>query len=123
MIRRHLLGLLGGAAVGGTFLARPAHADPSPVLPSRAEVLSKLRLVNDHWINGHGDPGNSGWARATYFSGNMAAYRATNEPRPGWRTRLVPPATLCCLLAPGPGKPGLTPPGGYTEHPSPQSQG
>lgn len=82
MKRRHLLTTLGGAALGGTLLVRPAFAaDPSPILPSRAEVIAKLRLVNDHWINGHGNPGNNGWARATYFSGNMAAYRATNEGR------------------------------------------
>ncbi|HCT79660.1 MAG TPA: glycosyl hydrolase family 88 [Micromonosporaceae bacterium] len=82
MKRRHLLTTLGGAALGGTLLVRPAFAaDPSPILPSRAEVIAKLRLVNDHWINGHSNPGNNGWARATYFSGNMAAYRATNEVR------------------------------------------
>jgi len=44
-------------------------------LPSRAEILADLRLVQDHWIDAHPDPGNCGWARAAYFTGHMAAYR------------------------------------------------
>jgi rhamnogalacturonyl hydrolase YesR len=87
--RRHFLGgalLAGGTlAAGATGMPRAAAATPaaapSAVLPSRAAVLGTLRLVNDHWIGAHTDPGNNQWARATYFSGNMAAYRATGEPR------------------------------------------
>jgi rhamnogalacturonyl hydrolase YesR len=68
---------MGGALVSASF-ASPAFAAP---LPSRAAVLSTLRLVNDYWINGHPNPGNNSWNRSTYFSGNMAAYRATGEAR------------------------------------------
>lgn len=90
MNRRRFLGgaLLAGGVLGGGVppaaatapTAAPAAA-PSAVLPSRAAVLSTLRLVNDHWIGAHGDPGNNQWARATYFSGNMAAHRVTGEAR------------------------------------------
>lgn len=89
MNRRRFLGgalLAGGMLGGGAPLAAAtaptaARTAPSAVLPSRAAVLGKLRLVNDHWIGAHGDPGNNQWARATYHSGNMAAYRATGEAR------------------------------------------
>ena len=40
-----------------------------------------MREVNDHWIATHADPGNNKWARAVYFTGNMAAYDALREPR------------------------------------------
>jgi unsaturated rhamnogalacturonyl hydrolase len=49
-------------------------------LPSRAAVLDVLRRVNDHWIGNHPDPGPNDWARATYFSGDMALYRLVGEP-------------------------------------------
>jgi rhamnogalacturonyl hydrolase YesR len=78
--RRTLLAL-GGATACGVLIGRPAIAAPSPVLPPRTDVIAKLRLVNDQWINSHGSPGNNGWARATYFSGNMAAYRTTGDFR------------------------------------------
>ncbi|MET9402715.1 glycoside hydrolase family 88 protein [Kitasatospora sp. NPDC002965] len=51
------------------------------VLPGRAAVLESVRRVNDHWINAHTDPGDNLWARATYFSGDLAAYRLTGERR------------------------------------------
>ena len=56
-------------------------AAPSPTLPSRADILAALRKVNDYWIGAHSNPGDNQWARAAYFSGNMAAYRSTNEAR------------------------------------------
>jgi unsaturated rhamnogalacturonyl hydrolase len=56
-------------------------AAPSPTLPSRADILAVLRKVNDYWIGSHSNPGDNQWARAAYFSGNMAAYRSTNEAR------------------------------------------
>lgn len=81
MHRRALLrtaaALAGG--LGTVGLTAAAHAAPGTVLPSRSAVLASMRLVNDYWINGHNSPGNNQWARATYFSGNLAAYRATNE--------------------------------------------
>lgn len=52
-----------------------------PTLPSRAAVVSVLRRVNDHWIGAHPHPGKSDWARATYFSGDMALHRLLGEPR------------------------------------------
>jgi rhamnogalacturonyl hydrolase YesR len=33
-----------------------------------------MQRVNDFWIDGHPDPGDNWWARATYFEGNMAMY-------------------------------------------------
>jgi len=72
--------LLAGAAVAPLAPALAAAA-PAPVLPSRADIVATLRKVNDWWIGAHSDPGTNQWDRAAYFSGVMAAYRATNEPR------------------------------------------
>lgn len=33
-----------------------------------------MEAVNDYWIAQHPDPGDNKWARAAYFTGNMAAY-------------------------------------------------
>ena len=84
--RRQLLAGVAGAtilpATGALVGAEPAEAaPPASVLPSRTDVLAVARKVNDQWIGAHGDPGNNQWARATYFSGNMALYRATGEAR------------------------------------------
>ena len=49
-------------------LSLPVHA----ALPTRSEIIDTMRLVNDYWIDGHPDPGDNRWARATYFEGNMA---------------------------------------------------
>jgi rhamnogalacturonyl hydrolase YesR len=43
-------------------------------LPDKEEVLQTMIKVNDHWINGHIDPGDWEWNRAAYFTGNMALY-------------------------------------------------
>jgi unsaturated rhamnogalacturonyl hydrolase len=84
--RRQLLAGVASAtilpATGVLVGAAPAEAaPPASVLPSRADVLAVARRVNDQWIGAQGDPGNNQWARATYFSGNMALYRATGETR------------------------------------------
>jgi unsaturated rhamnogalacturonyl hydrolase len=76
---------LPGAAAGAVATPLPgaaaAAAAPSPALPSRADILAVLRRVNDQWIGAHGNPGDNQWARAAYFSGNMALYRATTDAR------------------------------------------
>ena len=78
--RRQLLAGVAGATILPATGAFAAAASAS-VLPSRADVLAVARKVNDQWIGAHGDPGNNQWARATYFSGNMALYRATGTAR------------------------------------------
>lgn len=78
--RRVLLAGLAGAGIAATT-ARPAVAAPSAVLPSRDDILAVARRVNDHWIGAHTNPGDNQWARAAYFSGNMALHRATGEAR------------------------------------------
>ncbi|WP_410811293.1 glycoside hydrolase family 88 protein [Micromonospora sp. 067-2] len=85
--RRTLLraaGLTGAAAVG----AAPAMLGPAPAaaavpstLPTRSDLIAVCRRVNDHWIGAHADPGDNQWARATYFSGDMALHRVTGEAR------------------------------------------
>jgi unsaturated rhamnogalacturonyl hydrolase len=82
MKRRHFLSL------GTAVLAAPAlpsvtasAAPPSDLLPSRAQIVSLVRRVADQWIATHPDSGDNGWARATFFSGLMAAYRLTGETR------------------------------------------
>jgi unsaturated rhamnogalacturonyl hydrolase len=79
--RRQLLAGVAGAAILPPTRALAAAATPASVLPSRADVLAVARRVNDQWIGANGNPGNNQWARATYFSGNMALYRATGEAR------------------------------------------
>jgi unsaturated rhamnogalacturonyl hydrolase len=72
---------LGGLAVALGVPGRARAAEPPDVLPSRPDICAAVRKVNDYWIAANPDPGNNQWARATYFSGNMAAYRMTEEPR------------------------------------------
>ncbi|MFG2500162.1 glycoside hydrolase family 88 protein [Streptomyces sp. NPDC048441] len=86
MDRRQLL-LRGAAlAVAAPLLPAPtAHAAHlyrlSPRLPSRPEITAVLRRVADHWISTHTDPGDNGWANATFYSGLMALHRHTREVR------------------------------------------
>ncbi|WP_433163268.1 glycoside hydrolase family 88 protein [Kribbella sp. CA-247076] len=54
---------------------------PPATLPARGEIIRVVRLVADHWIATHADSGDNGWARATFFSGLMAAHRSTGEVR------------------------------------------
>lgn len=84
MNRRQLLGYtaaIAGGSLGTAALAGSAAAAPSSTLPPRASVLATVSLVNDQWIGAHSNPGDNKWARATYYSGNMAAYRATGTVR------------------------------------------
>ncbi|WP_410786413.1 glycoside hydrolase family 88 protein [Kribbella sp. C-35] len=74
--------------VGTAVMAAPAlpsvtahAAPPAGTLPSRAAIFATVRRVADQWIGSHADPGDNGWARATFFSGLMAAYRLTGETR------------------------------------------
>jgi unsaturated rhamnogalacturonyl hydrolase len=84
MKRRQFLALGAAAATAPALpsvaAAAPA-APPSDVLPSKAQITSLVRRVADQWIAGHTDSGDNGWARATFFSGLMAAYRLTNDTR------------------------------------------
>ncbi|MEU9356473.1 glycoside hydrolase family 88 protein [Streptomyces griseoloalbus] len=82
MRRRNFLRLTAALPLATTVTA----ADQTPAvavdaLPDRTAVLDTVRRVNNYWISGHADPGDNLWARATYFSGNMAAYRITGEAR------------------------------------------
>lgn len=45
-------------------------------LPTKSEVVSKMKLANDYWISQNSTPGNNQWARAVYFTGNMDFYKA-----------------------------------------------
>jgi unsaturated rhamnogalacturonyl hydrolase len=83
MNRRTLLGRTGAlglalASGGGVSSAAAMSADQ---LPSRAAVVAAMQRVNDHWIGATSNPGDNLWARATYFSGNMAHYRLTKTSR------------------------------------------
>ncbi|GHC67856.1 glycoside hydrolase family 88 protein [Streptomyces flavofungini] len=93
MRRRHVL--VGGTALTAAALASPwrttaalaadapAHpapadrAAPAPALPPRDAIIRVLRRVADHWIGAHTDPGDNGWANATFFSGLLALHRLT----------------------------------------------
>src|SRR5665647_1255320 len=47
----------------------------SQQLPTKSEVIGKMKLVNDYWISQNANPGNNQWARAAYFTGNMDFYK------------------------------------------------
>ena len=47
-------------------------------LPSQAQVLAAIETVNNYWIANNA-AGNSDWAQATYFTGDLAAYDATGQ--------------------------------------------
>lgn len=85
MRRRRLL--TGGAALAAAASLQPALTDtaqaapPAAPLPSRAAVVAVLRRVADQWIGAHTDPGDNGWANATFFSGLLALQRLTGSPR------------------------------------------
>lgn len=82
MHRRTALGAVAlGALTGPLGVAAASSAAPSDQLPARADIVSVLQRVNDHWIGANTDSGNNNWARATYFCGNMAAYRLTRAAR------------------------------------------
>lgn len=44
-------------------------------LPTKTEVVNKMKLVNDYWIAQNATPGNNQWARAVYFTGNIDFYK------------------------------------------------
>jgi unsaturated rhamnogalacturonyl hydrolase len=90
--RKFLLGagVLGACAISGELVfgdRRSAHADvlasvtatsASAQLPTQQSVIAAMTTVNNYWIQSQnyagGNFGNSDWAPATYFYGNMAAY-------------------------------------------------
>ncbi|MER7976975.1 glycoside hydrolase family 88 protein [Streptomyces sp. NPDC095817] len=65
--------------LSGTAQASPRAA--APALPSRAAITAVLRRVADHWIGAHPDPGDNGWANATFFSGLLALQGLTGSSR------------------------------------------
>lgn len=69
---RHLLALL--ALCTATLAAAPES------LPTRAEVLHSIRLVNEHWRKTHPKHGDAFWNRAVYHIGNMEAFSVTKDP-------------------------------------------
>ncbi|MEV0260682.1 glycoside hydrolase family 88 protein [Streptomyces sp. NPDC050617] len=78
MDRRQLLGsgaaLAASLGLGGMTVAAAAAG-------AYGDIRGVLCRVADHWIGAHGDPGDNGWARATFFSGLTALYRLTGEER------------------------------------------
>lgn len=82
-----------GSLIAGTTLACSPAEPQAPsttsqqakaaadALPSRADVIAVMNHVDNYWISSHADPGDNGWARATYFSGLMHHYRLTREQR------------------------------------------
>ncbi len=55
-------------------------AAAADTLPTRAEVIHAMRRVNENWIVNHAAPGDRGWARATYYEGNMAMAGVYPDP-------------------------------------------
>lgn len=44
-------------------------------LPSKSEILSKLKLGNEYWMSVNPGYGNNQWARSVYFIGNTEFYK------------------------------------------------
>ncbi len=44
-------------------------------LPTKTEVITSMKSVNNYWIAQNTDPGNNQWARAVYFTGNIDFYK------------------------------------------------
>lgn len=61
------------------FCLRPLSGEVADTLPYRDQILDTANLVNDYWIS-HNDSGNSGWARAAYYTGNQRLYELTGNP-------------------------------------------
>jgi rhamnogalacturonyl hydrolase YesR len=68
--------LAGAAALAGLPAIRSSAQ--TPALPSQAQVLAAIRLVNNYWI-ANNKAGNNDWPEATYFTGDLAAYDATGQ--------------------------------------------
>ncbi|MFE0106874.1 glycoside hydrolase family 88 protein [Streptomyces sp. NPDC059009] len=87
-MRRRTL-LAGGAALTAAVAAQPwstgpataAPARPVGALPPKGAVIEVLRRVADHWTGAHADPGDNGWANATFFSGLLALHRLTGDAK------------------------------------------
>jgi len=56
------------------FASFNQQAKAEKALPSKSEIIDKMILVNDYWINENPDLGDNKWARSVYFIGNMAMY-------------------------------------------------
>jgi rhamnogalacturonyl hydrolase YesR len=65
----------------GTAQAASRAVPSASELPSSAAVVAVLRRVADRWIASHTDPGDNGWANATFFSGLLALQRLTGSAR------------------------------------------
>jgi unsaturated rhamnogalacturonyl hydrolase len=59
--------------------ASPEAILPSEILPDKTAIHAAMKLVNEYWIRTHTDPGDNGWARATYFEGDLAMYQVFSE--------------------------------------------
>jgi rhamnogalacturonyl hydrolase YesR len=66
--------VLAGEIFLSLFLLNAPTLLRSQTLPNSPDILSVMTLVNDRWIEDHPNPGNNGWARSAYFTGNMAMY-------------------------------------------------
>lgn len=51
----------------------------SQEFPTKSEIIETMTKVNDYWIENHTNPGDNQWARAAYFTGNMAFYKIYND--------------------------------------------
>ena len=54
-------------------------AGKKEVWPSKEEVKGMVKQVNDHWQQTHPEPGWAFWHVAAYHTGNMEAYRLTQD--------------------------------------------
>lgn len=53
----------------------------SAIKQSKAEVISIIDKVNNHWQETHPEPGNSFWHVSAYHTGNMEAYKVTKNKK------------------------------------------
>ncbi|CAD0006805.1 glycoside hydrolase family 88/105 protein [Flavobacterium salmonis] len=73
--------LLISAASLTAFSSKSTAQKKSTIKQSKAEVISIIDKVNNHWQETHPEPGNSFWHVSAYHTGNMEAYKVTKNKK------------------------------------------
>ncbi len=65
-----------------SFLSCKSTAQKSATIKeSKGEIISIIHKVNHHWQETHPEPGNSFWHVSAYHTGNMEAYKVTQNKK------------------------------------------
>ena len=78
--KKSLFVLISAASVTA-FSCKSTAQKTSVIKQSKKEVLSIINKVNNHWQETHPEPGNSFWHVSAYHTGNMEAYKVTQNKK------------------------------------------